>query len=124
MISNESQVSGPSQDAGPLMEPEHNKPGVLCGRCDYLNVAEADSCERCGAALYVDCPRCGHRNARIYTRCKQCHRRLRRRLFGHRHSHRRHSFLHKAGWRMLEVLLVLAGLGVVLGILSLLYYFL
>lgn len=97
-----------------------NQPGVLCPKCDNLNYLGHDDCERCGAHLYVDCPRCGQKNARVYTRCKRCHKRLRGRgLFG-RHHHR-HSALRKAGWPLLQVLLILLGLGVVGGLLYLVY---
>ncbi|HNQ90755.1 MAG TPA: hypothetical protein PKM73_19235 [Verrucomicrobiota bacterium] len=99
-----------------------NQPGVLCGKCDHLNYLGYDDCEKCGSPLYLDCRRCGRRNPRVYTRCQFCHGRLHRRgLFGRRRGHRRHSFWHRAGWQILEVLLVLLGLTVVLGVLYLAY---
>jgi|GEM_PF-1032918 hypothetical protein len=98
-----------------------NQPGVLCIRCDHLNYLGQDHCERCGAALFVVCPRCKQRTMRVYTRCQYCRKRLRRSHFLPFRRHHRDSFFHRAGWLLFQIVLVLIGLGLVFGVVYLLY---
>ena len=62
-------------------ETERNDRGVLCAKCEHLNVWGQNECKRCGSHLYVSCSDCGQRNERVRTRCTNCHRRLHRSIF-------------------------------------------
>jgi uncharacterized paraquat-inducible protein A len=50
--------------------------GVLCAKCEHLNPASAELCEKCGAHLYIACTHCGRKNKRVDARCYHCHHRL------------------------------------------------
>jgi Double zinc ribbon len=66
----------PNQDS--RQGPTAGHQGVLCTKCDHLNAAHLDICERCGSHLYVACPRCGRRHRRVSSRCTDCGARLHR----------------------------------------------
>ena len=55
--------------------------GVLCAKCEHLNICGRNECTRCGAHLYIACTDCGQRNERVRSRCTNCHRRLHHSIF-------------------------------------------
>ena len=68
-----------------MRERLHHKPvapgplpaGVLCRRCEHLNLIVDEHCGRCGAELYILCPACSHRNQSVYDWCRKCDAKLR-----------------------------------------------
>ena len=67
-------MSGPEKPT----EQATSRHGVLCAKCEHLNVQSRNVCEFCGAHLHVVCHSCGHRNERVRTRCVDCGHRLHR----------------------------------------------
>ena len=55
--------------------------GVLCAKCDHLNLPGSKACDECGAHLYVACHYCGHKNRRVDAVCAQCGHHLHRSLW-------------------------------------------
>jgi ribosomal protein L40E len=98
-----------------------NQPGVLCVRCNHLNVMETATCKRCGAELYRECPKCGHSSPIVFANCRKCHKRFPRGVFGHRSRKLRkaQSFARRALTTAFQVTLVLAALAVAGGIIYL-----
>lgn len=99
-------------------EVDHNQPGVLCIKCNHLNVLETATCKRCGADLYRTCPRCGHSNPLVFANCRKCHKRFPRGILGHRSRRLRkaQSFLRRALVTAGQVVLVLVSLAVLAGL--------
>jgi ribosomal protein L40E len=99
-------------------EVEQNQPGVLCIKCNHLNVLETATCKRCGAALYRDCPRCGHSNPLVFANCRKCHKRFPRGILGNRSRKLRkaQSLLKRALITAGQVALVLVALAVLAGL--------
>jgi hypothetical protein len=66
--------------SGSEKQTEHvpSRQGVLCAKCEHLNVRTNNVCEYCGSHLHVVCHNCGHRNERVRTRCIDCGHRLHR----------------------------------------------
>lgn len=98
-------------------EVEHNQPGVLCLKCNHLNVLETATCKRCGADLYRECPRCGHPNPLVFANCRKCHKRFPRGLLGRssRRARKARSLLKRALITAGQVVLVLMALAVAAG---------
>lgn len=99
-------------------EVDHNQPGVLCFRCNHLNVVEATACKKCGAELYRNCPRCGHANPIVFANCRKCHKRFPRGILGNR-LRRWRKAKSLARWAIStagQVILVLVSLAVLAGL--------
>ena len=47
---------------------------ILCARCERLNAAGSEVCDRCGDDLFFICSHCKTRNARVFSRCRKCGR--------------------------------------------------
>jgi hypothetical protein len=60
----------------PKAEDARSDRGVLCSKCEHLNIWGRNECKRCGARLYIACNDCGHKNERVRSRCTSCNRRL------------------------------------------------
>lgn len=100
---------------------ERNQPGVLCVRCNHLNVTETPTCKRCGAELYRECAKCGHSSPIVFANCRKCHKRFPRGVFGGRNRKLRkaQSFAKRTLTTAFQVLLVLVSLAVAGGIIYL-----
>jgi predicted amidophosphoribosyltransferase len=82
----------PAHDAAPV----DTSKGVLCAKCDHLNLSGSVTCEYCHSALFEPCRHCGKTVRRTAHRCEFCghhtqpkskrHSRLWRQIFrgGHR----------------------------------------
>lgn len=46
--------------------------GVLCGKCEHLNISGRRVCEYCGFALYRTCSHCGRLTSRVLSECENC----------------------------------------------------
>jgi hypothetical protein len=53
-----------------------SKRGLLCVKCEHLNLATDTLCQICGADLFMICLQCGSRNERVRSRCTQCRQSL------------------------------------------------
>jgi hypothetical protein len=90
---------------------ERSDRGILCAKCEHLNVRGANQCSRCGSHLYISCVNCGHRTERVRTRCDHCGRKLHRGLF------QRYGRRIKANLSLtpLQVILFVIGIAIVFG---------
>lgn len=70
-------IPGPSRRAGTPSGSMGR--GTLCSKCEHLNPADLEQCERCSQPLFIDCPKCRKRNARVIVHCVSCRSRLHRR---------------------------------------------
>lgn len=64
-------------------QPEVRRPtgkGILCSKCEHLNLAHSSKCKRCGSHLFITCNFCGKSNPRSHGRCAECDHRLHRSL--------------------------------------------
>jgi len=91
-----------SSTSEPDAPAERKDRGVLCAKCEHLNVWGRNECKRCGAHLYIACTDCGQRNERVRTRCVNCTRRL------------HHSIIDRMRRRMTTGSLQLSGLQMVI----------
>lgn len=56
--------------------------GILCAKCEHVNVAGSTTCKRCRSHLHIKCNDCGTTNERVYTTCRHCGRRLHKSALG------------------------------------------
>lgn len=68
------------------VRPSKTTRGVLCGKCEHLNDADARECRYCGESLFSKCRHCGHVNQRVLSTCTRC-----RRPIQGRHKRRRRA---------------------------------
>ena len=104
--------------SGPEKPTEHApaRSGVLCAKCEHLNVQSHNVCEFCGAHLHVVCHSCGHRNERVRTRCVECGHRL------HRSWLRRLTLLFGKDRKMSVIQTILLIVGILIGIAAIVFF--
>jgi hypothetical protein len=52
--------------------------GILCAKCEHVNIAGATTCNRCRSHLHIKCNDCGAINERALDHCRNCGRNLHR----------------------------------------------